>query len=154
MSNIEDSEIELDRAILIDSCHPCRRWCDIRGDEIELSDPECVEPGTDFFELKYTLLEEKNIGKSEIGVDLLDIDTDRFSFYPDDFRDHLEERSRSCSEIEDIHSLFYEVEFLLYLEEFEGTPSAISELFCFLEIGIMDDKWLWHNVKRIFLTFL
>jgi hypothetical protein len=88
--DIEDSEVELDRAILIYSCHPRRRWCDIRSDEIKLPDPERVEINTDFLELEDTLLEKVDIRKSKVRIDLLYIDTDSFSFLSDDLRDHLE----------------------------------------------------------------
>lgn len=49
-------EIQFDRSILIDTCHPCRRGCDIRSDEIKLSDIERIEKYPYFFIFEYTLL--------------------------------------------------------------------------------------------------
>jgi hypothetical protein len=72
----------------------------------------------------------------------------------DDLRDHLEKWSWSSSYIKNIHILFYDMKFLLYLKELKSTSRSISKLLCFFEILILDDKWLCHDCKEKNIDFL
>jgi hypothetical protein len=58
MGNIQNREIELDRAILIDSRHSGRARCDIGGNKIELCDSEMLNEGNDLLSIEDICLKE------------------------------------------------------------------------------------------------
>lgn len=147
LCHFKNSNIEFDRTILINTCHSGGCWRNIRSDEIELSDSERIKINPNFLELKNTFLQKMNIRKAEIWIDFLDIYTNHLPFLSDNFRNHLKKTSWCTGNIQNIHRRLYEIIFLLYFDKFECASCPISKFFCFVEIGIVDDKWFWHGCK-------
>ena len=151
--DFEDSKIEFDRSILIYSRDPRSIRSNIRSDKIELFYIALSYELMDDIIVEDTCFQEWDIFLSE-RLDRLDIDTDDASWFSDDLREYLHETPWCTCHIEDTHAWLYEIIFFLYLEEFECTSCSIAELFGFLEIRILDDKCLCHNVKKNILTFV
>lgn len=145
--HIKDRDVQLYRAILIDSLHTRRRWSDIRSDQIKLIDPERFKEDFYFFKFKNILLKEVNIWVSEIFIDLLDIDPHHLGLTSDDLRDHLEKASWCGCHIEDIHPRFDDLIFFLDLQKFKRTSSTIPKFFGFFEVGVLDVESFWHRKK-------
>ncbi len=86
-----------------------------------------------------------DIGPSEVGIDLGDIDTDYLVIEVDNPRDHLDKTPRSCSDIEHMHLWMDNIIFFLDFKELERTASTVSHLLGFFKIWVVDNKRFWHN---------
>lgn len=149
LSNIKYSKIEFYWSILIYSSHTSSGRCNIRSDKVELSDLETIEIGSNFFILKNTLLEEVYIGMTKIRINFLDINSNSFITWFDDFCDYLKKASWSSCNIKNIHFWFYDTIFFLDFNELEGTSCSKTEFFRLLKIGILYNKRFGHNDWQI-----
>lgn len=144
LGNIENSEIEFYRSVLVYASHTSCGWRNIRGDEIKLSDIQTIKICPNFFIFKNTLLKNMNIGMTKIRIDFLNIYTYCLVIWFDYLRNHLKKTSRCCGNIENIHFWFYNSIFFLNFNQFKCTSCSESEFFCLFKIGVVDDKWFGH----------
>lgn len=84
------------------------------------------------------------IRKAKVGVYLLYIDSDSLALWSDYLGNHLEEASWCCSNVQNIHARFDNIELLLYLKELECTPRTVAEFFRLFKVRIVNDKRFWH----------
>ncbi len=144
LRNVENSKIELYWSILIYTCHSSGGWSNIWSNQIELSDLETIEIGSDFFIFKNTLFEKMNVGMTKIWINFLNIYTHSFVTWLDNLCDYLKKTSWCCCNIENIHLWFDDLIFFLDFDEFERTSCSKSEFFCFFKIRVVDNKWFGH----------
>ena len=88
LCDIKYSKIELDGAVLIDSCHPRCTRCYVRSYDIKLGNTETLDIRFDPRSVEYISLEKRDILLSKRS-DFLYIDTDDFAFLTNNMRNYL-----------------------------------------------------------------
>ena len=88
IGNIENSKIELNRSVLINTSHPGGIWGNIRGNKINMADVMFEEECIDSFSLKYISNRDKNIMFSK-WFNFLDVSSEDFTIWTNSSCKHL-----------------------------------------------------------------